>query len=297
MKRLPCISILVLASSCGDPLVAPQTVTGLRVLGARVSALAAPARAHIEAEEDATIEWLVLAERTRSFSGLGLWCAEQHTSVGAPPCVDPFRTEVFEGDSDHPVSLSFTLPSSLDDSPWVHWLGLCEKGTPTWNAEGQRFECSKGEPISAVYRGNVSESNLNPDLEDDLLTFNDATWSQSASADSPPTCDDATVPSLDIAETAVIRLRAKGTDREKLTSSEYAAATRESIAYTHVTTWPGLERAYSVIEGTSTDTAFSVKFTGDGTPRAGGELIRFALVARDGRGGSDWLERWFCSKP
>lgn len=284
--------------ACGDPLVDPQTVVGLRVLAARTGATDEPSRAHVEPGEAAQVEWLVVAEKTRSFNGLGLWCKASSSTFGTPPCEDPFHRVEFEGSTDSPVNLSFTLPDDLDgNGAWVHWIGVCESGTPKWRADAQRFECSKGSAVSAVYRGNVSAENDNPNLADDELSFDGKAWPASEITDAAPACGDASVPDLDVTKTATIRLQAKGGDRQALDSDDYAAATRESLTYTHVTTWPSLQRPYSAIEADSTETQFEVTFTSDKPPESNGQLVRFALVVRDGRGGTDWLERWFCSRP
>jgi hypothetical protein len=280
---------------CGDPLVDPQTVVGLRVLGARVSAVDDPTRAHIQDDEDAQVSWLVLAEKRRDFNGLALWCEAEPSAIGNPPCHEPFHTAEFASTTDAPIVLAFTLPGNLKDGKWVHWIGLCESGTPEWRATAQRFECSTGEAVSAVYRGNTSSSNENPDLQDDELTLDGKAWT-AIDSDIEPACDSVGVPDLDSQKTATIRLRARGNDREELDSDEYAAATSETITYTHVATWPSLARPYSALEGENTQ--FEVTFTNEGeTPNSSGELVRFALIGRDGRGGTDWLERWFCLKP
>lgn len=297
MKRvLGAMSALALVvMGCGDPLVDPQTVIGLRLLGARVSATDDPTRAHVEGGEDAELKWLVLADETRTFSGLALWCEAEPSAFGTPPCHDPFHEVEFTSDSDAPLTFSFTLPDDLKDDKWVHWIGLCESGTPTWRENAQRFECSKGDVVSAVYRGNTSSSNQNPDLQDDELSLDGKAW-PALQVGAEPACDGDGIPNVSAEDTATIRLRTKGADREELDSDDYAAATQESITYTHVTTWPSLERPYSALEGD--DTQFEVTFTNESNPpKSGGELVRFALVGRDGRGGSDWLERWFCLKP
>lgn len=299
MRRLIGATWVLGLVGCGDPLVDPQTVVGLRVLGARVSATADPVRAHLEPAEDATVAWLVLAERTREFKGLALWCEAQPSSIGTPPCVDPFKTEEFEGTSDAPVSLAFDLPENhRTGRQWVHWIGLCETGSPSWNEATQRLQCSRGDVVSAVYRGNGSGPNTNPNIQDDELSLDGEEWVGAGTSEVPSACGDPHVPDVDVKQPVTIRLQSKGADREELEMDEYAAASRESLTYTHVTTWPGLERPYSVIDDNTPDAAFDVQFLSEGNPpTSGGELVRFAVVVRDGRGGTDWLERWFCLKP
>ncbi len=299
MRRLIGATWVLGLVGCGDPLVDPQTVVGLRVLGARVSATEEPSRAHLTPGEDATIEWLVLAEKTRDFKGLALWCEAQPSSFGTPPCVDPFKTVEFEGTSDAPVTLTFNLPEEHKTGrQWVHWIGLCETGNPNWDEDTQRFECSRGEVVSAVYRGNMSASNTNPNIGDDELSLDGEEWVGAGSSETPSACGDAHVPDVDVKQSATIHLQANGSDREELQVDEYAAATHESLTYTHVTTWPGLERPYSLIDESTYDAAFELEFLSEGgTPQASGDLVRFALIVRDGRGGTDWIERWFCLKP
>lgn len=295
MRHLTTLTFGLCLLGCGDPLVDPQTVVGLRILGARVSVTGDAERAHVEAGEDAEISWLLMAEKRRTFRGLALWCEAEPSSIGTPPCNEPFHEVEFTGDSDNASTFAFTLPDDLKDDKWVNWIGLCESGDPEWRAEAQRFECSKGDVISAVYRGNTSGTNQNPDLGDDELTLNGESWT-APDAEVAPECDAEAVPDVDASNGATIRLRSRGGDREELDSDEYAAATREALTYTHVATWPSLERPYSALEGDSNQ--FEVDFSNEGEPPAeSGELVRFALVVRDGRGGADWVERWFCLKP
>lgn len=287
------IAMLALAA-CGDPLVDPQTVVGLRILGAKISTPDAP-KSTVAPGEQATAEWLVLADKARGFSGLALWCEASSATFGPPNCREPFHTLEFEGDSSAVVQLPFTLPSDFEGE-WVHWFGICEQGAPRWSEGAQRFECTEGEALSAVYRGNTSVQNDNPSLADDRLFFGGEPWLAVESGSSD--CDDEEVARLDSHGRVTIRLEVRGADRESIEADEYGEASRESLVYTHVTTWPGLERAYSVIDATSTDTSFELGFANEGEgPSSNGELVRFAVVVRDGRGGSDWLERWFCLQP
>lgn len=295
MKRLSSSLMALGLLGCGDPLVDPQTVIGLRILGARTSVNDDPTRAHVEPGEEATVTWLIAAEKTRTFSGLALWCEAQPSAIGTPPCADPFETVEFNGNSEAELTLAFTLPNTSRDAEWVHWIGLCESGTPKWRANSQRFECSKGDVVSAVYRGNTSSTNDNPDLQDDELRINGKVW-PSVDASVAPACGVAGVPDVSGSETATVSFRTRGNDRQALDADDYAAATRETITYTHVATWPSLARPYSALEGE--DTEFEVTFTNEGpVPESGGELVRFALIGRDGRGGTDWLQRWFCLEP
>ena len=296
MRAMIGASVVLGVVACGDPLVDPQTVVGLRILGTKISVSEDAARSHVEPGESAEAEWLVVAEKARTFSGLALWCEAPSGSFGPPNCVEPFHTLDFEGTSDDVVKLPFTLDSAVDGE-WVHWIGLCEQGAPQWREAEQRFECPRGEVLSAVYRGNTSPQNANPSFADDQLSFAGEPWAATAGGGAPA-CSDPDVVQLDNVESATIRLDAGGRDRETIEVDEYGEAPKESLVYTHVTSWPGLERAYSAIEGTSTESSFELDFlNAGGQPDSEGELVRFAMVVRDGRGGSDWLERWFCLRP
>ncbi len=75
MKNVKLVApLLVLASSgCGEPLVERQTITGLRVLGARYEADADPDRATPLAGESGTIRWLVASPEGPTEVGFGLF--------------------------------------------------------------------------------------------------------------------------------------------------------------------------------------------------------------------------------
>jgi hypothetical protein len=297
MKRLGATSLALWLLGCGDPLVDPQTVEGLRIVGARVHAESDAARANLLPGETATIQWLILAERPRTYTGLALWCKAKPSAFGVPPCEKAFERQTFEGTSETPVTLTFTIPNSHDtQNEWVNVVGLCERGEPTWNSDEQRFGCSKGESLSGVYVGGA-KANQNPSLQDDVLTIDGESWLP-PNVDEELACGSPNVPDIAATDEVTIRLRGRGNDRETLEGAEFAAAARETLTYTHVATWPGLERAYSAVEGDAKDALVEVTFQNEGDlDGSRGRLVRFALVVRDGRGGSDWIERWFCLRP
>lgn len=297
MKRLNATSLTLLLLGCGDPLVDPQTVVGLRILGARVNVEGEVQRANVLPGETATIEWLVVAEQQRKYEGIALWCKAKPSAFGVPPCQKPFDSQTFDGTSDSPATLTFTIPESHDDQDeWVTVVGLCERGQPTWDGREQRFACSKGEALSAVYVGGASP-NQNPSLQDDVLTIDGMRWLP-PSADEELKCGGDDIPSISASDEVKIRLQVRGGDRETLEATEFALATRETLTYSHAADWPGLARAYSVVEGDAMDEIVEVTFQNEGDlDGSRGRLVRFALVVRDGRGGGDWIERWFCLRP
>jgi hypothetical protein len=307
--RLLTAAGVVCCSACDDPLVDPQTVIELRILGARVRAAEEPERAQLDREESATVDWLVVADQPREFSARGVFCRAAPTALGVPRCDgEPFAEFVADGDSGAPVSAGFTLPAVLRrGDEWLGWLGLCEDSVPEFLAAGNGFECGPGDIAkSAFYRSTIASDateasgdlNTNPNTNDDTLWFDDAPWLDSDPGLELP-CGQTELPSLRAGRSAQIRFELGGDDRDALHTTEdsYAAPPREALVFTHVATHPGLDRAFSAIEDDDTELDFDVDFRlpEQDSFASFGERVRFYLVVRDGRGGVDWLDRAFCA--
>lgn len=288
-------ALTLLFAACGDPLVDPQTVIGLRILGSKLTTTEDPKVAQVAPGESASLNWLVVAEQERDYSAMTLFCTAEPSRFGVPRCGSKFFEQQLTGTAGAPLSFGFELPEELPDGQeWVSLLALCEGGKPRFDKSTQRFSCSDGDqPVTGFYHAvQHAGTNHNPDLSDDTLRFGDDVWPQA----NTPECDAEGVPRLQRDQVVNVRLSVKGADSEKLDDASYAAASREALTYTHVATTPGLARAFSAIDNEAKSKTFELELSGDEawSQTKQNRVGTFYLVVSDGRGGSDWLERHYC---
>jgi hypothetical protein len=289
-----CVAALSLAA-CNDPLVDPQTVIGLRILGAKLTAPGEPSVARVSPGETGTLSWLVASDREADYEALALFCKARPGTFGVPHCDGAFHEQEAAGTSTGQLSFPIELPSAfLEDQQWLGFLALCQSGEPRWNNRSQRFSCtSNDEPITAIYQSFWhANENHNPNLTDDRLHFDGKPWAAVDAA----SCDNPEVPRLSRSDVSRVQFGAKGDDSEALDVDSYAAASREALTYLHVATTAGLSRAFSALDPTEKDRTFELEVRGEDAwaDVQKQTLGTFYLVVTDGRGGSDWLERRYC---
>jgi hypothetical protein len=81
------------------------------------------------------------------------------------------------------------------------------------------------------------------------------------------------------------------------TQIELDAASWLTWTESHYVTAGDLERAHTVIDSTSPRPKVKLHWSAPSTVTAGGQLVRFHFVLRDGRGGVDWTTRAVCIVP
>lgn len=303
--RAPVIWLFVtLTAGCDDPLTDPTLVAGPRIVGARVGVLGDPAVAEPAAGQGATLDWLVLSNQVGAYRARIIWCLAAPTVLGAPRCAEAFAEQSVDGRWGEPLRLEFSVPPELEPGgAWLAWLGICEVGEARFDVATSAFACTEGEPLSGFYRGFVPEGapNQNPSLADDTLALDGAPWLE-ASAAAPATgapCLGEGGPALRAGQPSTIGFELGGDDREALESPSgaYAAHPRESLVYTHLSSHPGLERAFSAIDYDASELRFEVSFDAAPPSIAEGETVGVYLLVRDERGGVDWLLRQACLLP
>lgn len=289
--------------ACGDPLLEPELIRGLRIAGARAQADGEPQRAQLAEGEDASISWLVVADEPRRYAARAVWCLAEQTRYGLQRCRRaPFDEQTLEADANAEATFSFQVPDARGASSWLGWFGVCEGEAPEFDWRDQAFQCEDGSAaLQGVYESAFlspgETANEHPDLSDDELTFDGQPWPVD---DLPPgqPCADLDVPRARLDEAARLVWRAGGEDRQALQvdPSSYAAPTRESLTFTHLATAPGLERAFSALTWDSAERGFELEFRlADVELPSEGRTVSVILIASDERGGSDWEHRTLCA--
>jgi hypothetical protein len=310
-----CLLFAAAICACEDPLTDPALIAGPRIVGARVGAELDPALAEPAAGQAATLDWLVLSDQPGAFTAQVAWCIGAPTVLGAPRCSwEPFAEQSATGRFGEPLRFGFNVPAELEPGEaWLAWIGICGSGEARFDPAASVFVCGEGEPLSGFYRGFVPEGapNRNPSLADDSLLLDGAPWLApdvvppgAAPPGSVPlevgaACLGLGLPELRAEQPSSVLFELGGDDREELENvpGTYAAHSRESLVYTHLATQPGLDRAFSAIDYDATELAFEVPFDADPPASAEGTTLRFFLLARDERGGLDWLMRQACVMP
>jgi hypothetical protein len=297
---------LLLAAACAEPLIDPEVVTGLRVIGARVTAADEPQRAELASAEAGTLEWWLVSDKAQTYVATISWCLAQETTIGLEQCKQkPFAQQEIAGDSSVPLRVDFELPAAGSSEHWLAWVGACQDAAPKFDWRERSFDCAKGTAVEGVYEGSFIQPddapNQNPDLDDDEFLVGNAAWpalSRGVVPNQPCTANE--LPAVRPGKTLHLHWRVGEDDREALqTHGEYGAPERESLVFTHLATEAGLERAFSALDWDSDKRGFDVDFTLPTTarPPREGRSIGLYLLATDERGGTAMQGRELCALP
>lgn len=276
---------------CDDPLKNVELVAEPRVLGARVEVLNDPGRAAPAPGETATVTFLLASPALEQTLGFALSACPAATRQGARTecAAEPFA-QVTSADGEAEIaSLSFDVPADLEASGRIAVQGiLCPFGSP--NQEGTACDgVETGTSVTlALELSRDGDVNLNPTLEPESLSFDDQAW-----PDLPAGEGDCT--GLGYAEVAAgsehtFQVVLDELDRDAVPHPQALDPTRESLQLSHFATAGNLSRAFESIAWDSDELVRRTTWT---APKQPG-LVRFWLVLRDLRAGSDFLERSVC---
>jgi hypothetical protein len=139
------------------------------------------------------------------------------------------------------------------------------------------------------------DENSNPELEDDSLTLDGAVLPV-ADLISDGACG--RVPSVQAGSGEhQLALRIDETDRDPQAQETPLDPPNEGLQVTHFSTAGELDSAFSAVAGDAALAPASAQWIAPVTAPPEGLLVRFFFVARDLRGGADWLERGVCVVP
>jgi hypothetical protein len=291
VKQSASLILSLLLWGCDDPLKSVELVSEPRVLGARVEVAADPGRAAPAPGESASVSFLLAAPELSLSLGFALAvCPAKPGAVGRPACDGPVFGGILSRNGELATpQLDFDTPAELDPNGRLDVLGIiCPEGSPS--ADGTSCDGkAAGTPVSLELElARPADVNLNPELEADSLTFDEQAWPEL-----PPAAGDCS--GLGYSEVPAssqhsIQIRLDEADRDALPHPDALDPRRESLQLAHFTTAGDLSRAFDAIAGDDTDLQRSVDWTAPDAPG----LVRFWIVLRDFRGGSDFTERAVC---
>lgn len=282
----PVSALVLLTTACGDPLLERQTITRMRVLGARYEPDADAGRASPIQGEAGRIRWLVVGPEGPLEVGFELFaCPSQPRLHGVPACGAPPFAES-RGREREPT-LEVHVPditrllvggnfcSIGEAAPHQHPTPALEEGgclAPDAEQELASYELD-------VLDGNAAENdprqNRHPDLDGAELRVNDLDW--------PP---DAT-PCIRRGEIGQVRLALPLSVREVRDDS---SGVLETIQVSHLSTRGRFARPFTVFDRDATELDLTVVWQAPDEPGA----THVYFVARDLRGGVSWLTRSLC---
>jgi len=298
--------------ACGDPLVAPELITGNRVLAARTEATVDPHRASVMPAESARVRWLLAAPDGAPSLGRGFSaCVAEATSRGLPICAGaPFARLVSSDTSAEEPRFDFAVPDSttLGGATQIAVNGVfCASGAPSLAPSGVDFAKSPcpdplDQPLFATLDVQVTSNttaNANPDFAGVPIQFDGADWAALNEATASASgCSNTALGAPHVAAngaTHTLSFAIPDEMSEPLPKITSLSAARETLTLGHFVTSGSLERAYSDVDVATNPAVARVSWQAPLSTVPEGTLVRFYFVLRDGRGGADFAERAVCA--
>ena len=294
------LALGLVAAACAPEMDPASRIERTRVIGARVEVAGDPGRASPRPGQAATVTWLVTAPAEMPPLGWAfLVCPARSASLYCDG--DPLA--VFQGTQGPPmIELQVPEATALGEATELRLFGrICISSQPTFDGPSGRPTCTDaGDGTTAALSiplAQGGEGNHNPSLAQTSISLDGQPWPSSESE----TCDDLPKIAADTLEHR-IAFGTTAADRERYTGLTGDPATpverREWLQISQFTTAGELERQFSTVEAEAPDDQGQVEVKWD-APKADevsetGLLAHFTFVARDPRGGSDWLTRALC---
>ncbi len=318
MNRRSFVGIVSVVASttliaCGDPLVAPELITGTRVLAARTETASNRNRAWVTPSEAASVRWLVTGPEGPVPLGWAFTaCVALPISRGLPICAaPPFARSASTAISKDEPRFEFMVPNEVDLASAASIAiggAFCASGTPALVAPGADLATTTcpdaaESPLLAtfdVYTARDGRVNENPDFARVLVGLDDTEWLAGSQVDATTACSNESpgVPRVAADGGSHALTFAIPTDMSEPVEriSEHSVA-REALTLAHFVTDGDLERVYSDVNLQANPALVQVSWRAPATAAAGGKLVRFSFVLRDGRGGAAYIERAVCVVP
>jgi hypothetical protein len=300
------VGLSLALSGCDDPLAEAQIIAATRVLGARVTVEDDAERAWPRPGERAQVSWLIAAPPPAPGFGYAFSvCVAAPTTQGVPACAAPPFAEFASLDiGPEAPRIEFVAPDedALSGAERLLVQGaVCTGEQPVLAVPLERTRCA-GERRLALLSVEIErdQANRNPSLQDEPLTFAGNEWAAPsaewlARSDCAEGDASASLPLVPASgPEAHIGVRLSEADREPVRYFDEQRV--EELWLSHFSDLGRLERALSVIDAQSSELGVGLTWR---PPRrvAEGTVARFYFVARDLRGGADWVVRTACVVP
>jgi hypothetical protein len=286
----------LLSLGCDEALSSVELIDKTRIVAARVEVAGDPTRAAPLPGESVEVRLLVLSPEPDPALAFAMRsCVATETrrndtrcssdTLAASSSLDPVTAQPL---------LRFEAPSGgTGDERLAVFASVCPAGASLPSAEARR--CSDGsEILSATVDFSMDDGlhpNSNPVFTDVLL---DGT---TLGPESSSTTDCALLAAVPRGSKHTLRVELDELSRDVLAVETGADTTRESLLVSYFIDQGDMEHAFSSIPSTALAAAGSAVWTAPANVRDAPRLARFVVVVRDGRGGSDFVERRVCVEP
>ena len=289
MKAVRCILLLAPLTHCGDPLKPVYLVNEPRVLAARIEVSDEPERAAPAPGERVSVRFLVGAAEPDPVLGWALFaCMAAPPSAGLPGCAEPpFASALNEPFATQPV-FDFDVPTEPKQDALLVYGVICPGASARAELEPPGCESGAGLRISLDFPLAGTEPNLNPNIAPEALRLDEQVWSTGS--------DCAELPQVEAGSEHLIELTLEEADRDPLEQQIDADPAREMLQVSHFASAGELERTFTMIDPSDRELLARVHWKAPASTNEG-SVVRFFIVVRDLRGGSDWVERAVCLSP
>lgn len=328
--RLIAIVMCALSVACGPGFAPGDRIERTRVVFARVHVTGDPTRASLLASETATIEYLIVSPPMMSMpmrtSFVGCVQASMAGLNGVAGCAGPtFDAASADVAAAVVPTLTSTIAVPSDLVPGfstnlITYLGTCiGQGESTIDPTVPTASCTQ-DSRSELYElqvhvvPDIRLANRNPNIHDERYYIGDALWTEPDPSVPATGCGaiapSSVLPNVSMAghDSPLLIFGCSPDDREMYPAFDADAHPiigRENIDIQHFVTLGTIASATRIndddvglIESTRWNRPALHDLTADQQAAlSSGLLVRVWFVARDGRGGSDWLERDLCLVP
>ncbi len=293
-RFIPFLTVVLATTACAE-LDPPTLVTRDRVLGAKVTVDADPARAWPMPGEPITVTWLTASPGvTPTFAWILAACPTV-SGAGLPTCAGPIlATSTSTGAV---PSLSFVVPPDLATDAIVVTGAICASGTPVVDETSPIATCDDGSRAEVVaqhvFVARGADTNHHPTLADAPFTLAAADWGPADDGG----CD--ALPVVDAGSGRVlIGVSFEAADREMFATDDAPTLVREELQLAAFATAGEVLQQHTYVDPADERELSPVALEWD--PPAVDEVpaeglrVKFFFVVRDLRGGVDATAREMC---
>lgn len=290
------ITMLLLATTaCTSGLDPATLITRDRVLGAKVTVDADPARAWPAAGETATVTWLTASPGAPHDLSWVLAACPAASSTGFPICDGPVFAR---SDASGPVPLlKLEVPANIGSRTIVVLGAICASGTPVIDEATLSASCDDGsladEVSQHVFIAHDGATNYHPDIVAAPFTIAGDAWDHTDGTG----CDG--LPEIAAgSDTLVVGVTFDASARETFAVADDPEPWREELQLSPFATAGELLQRYAYVEADDAreSSLVAVEWTPPDANEVPAEGLRvvFSFVVRDLRGGIDATTRALC---